>query len=111
MTRPLTTIRPDSRGCSSERAGGREGRDQRPRLGDGLVATAGLPERRHQEVHGVPGSVQQSHLSSQFVFQCCNLQQHSEKCTISAQFAFLSSVFKMGFEAPLGVSFQKVAGL
>ena len=37
-------------------------------------------------IRTLQGSVQQSLLSSQFVFQCCNLPQHSE------QFAFQSSI-------------------
>ena len=41
------------------------------------------------------GSVQQSRLSSQFAFQCCNYiattVEHSENCTILSPFAFQSS--------------------
>ena len=54
-----------------------------------------------QEAHSADiihqGSVQQSRLSCQFGLQCCNLPQlleHSEKCTISSQFAFQSSILR-----------------
>ena len=41
------------------------------------------------------GSVQQSRRSSEFALQCCNSTvKPSEKCTISSQFAFQSSILR-----------------
>ena len=45
-----------------------------------------------QAVGNVLGGVQQSHLSSHFAFQFATTVEHSEKCTISSEPAFQSSI-------------------
>ena len=56
-----------------------------------------LPEVGDDPMDGCQGCVQQFPPSSQYAFECCNLPQlleHSEKCTLSSQFAFQSSMLR-----------------
>ena len=73
---------------AAEEGGGGLREESEGRVG----AAAGAAEAR---VRGhSQASVQQSRLSSQFAFQCCNFPKLSEEFTISSQFAFQSSILR-----------------